>query len=127
MTTARLHPAVERGAVISAISTSSTGYARRLGWEAPTEALAWTVATDDLKRFFTSTGFEVGHGLPDDAHTLQRDLARQWNGPVDRPTWWHRWKQDNANLTHCTFSRPGHPATGVLSLATARHERHGRS
>lgn len=124
-TTARLRPLIDRGAVISAISTSSTGYARRLGWEAPTDVLAWTVATDDLKRSYTSEDFEVEHGLSNNAHTLQRELARQWNGPVDRPTWWNQWKQDKANLTHYTFSRAGHPTTGVLSLATTRHERHG--
>lgn len=77
MTRERLRPLIERGAVISAIVTSSTGYARRLGWEAPTDVLAWTVATDDLKRSFAGEGFDAEHGLTDEAETLQRDLARQ--------------------------------------------------
>ncbi|MFC5805079.1 GNAT family N-acetyltransferase [Streptomyces formicae] len=125
MTAERLRPLIERGAVISTITTSSTGYARRLGWEAPTGVLAWGVATDDLKRSFASADFEVEHGLTDEAEALQRDLARQWNGPVHRPSWWTRWKQDKSNLTTYRFARPGHPTAGLLSLTTMRHERHG--
>ncbi|MEU0275595.1 GNAT family N-acetyltransferase, partial [Streptomyces sp. NPDC006307] len=127
MTAARLHPLTERGAVISAITTSSTGYARRLGWEAPTNVLAWAVATDDLKRSFTGEDFEVEHGLTDEAEALQHQLARQWNGPMHRPAWWTRWKQEKSNLTTYRFSRPGHPISGLLSLTTARHDRHGMS
>lgn len=127
MTTERLRPLIDRGAVISAISTTSTGYARRLGWEAPTGVLAWTVATDDLKRSFAGEDFEIEHGLTDEGEALQRGLARQWNGPVHRPTWWTRWKQDKSNLTTYRFSRPGSPITGALSLATTRHEHHGMS
>ncbi|MFI8943182.1 enhanced intracellular survival protein Eis [Streptomyces syringium] len=127
MTAELLRPLTERGAVISTISTSSTGYARRLGWEAPTNVLAWAVATDDLKRSFTTDDFEVEHGLTDEAEALQRDFARQWNGPVHRPTWWTRWKRDKNNLTTYCFARPGHPTAGLLSLTTKRHERHGTS
>ncbi|MCT9093466.1 GNAT family N-acetyltransferase [Streptomyces sp. ASQP_92] len=127
MAAERLRPLVERGAVISAIVTSSTGYARRLGWEAPVDVLARTVATDDLKRSFTNEDFEVEHGLTDEAETLQQRLARQWNGPVHRPDWWTRWKQAKSNLTAYRFARPGHPTTGLLTLATKRHERHGMS
>ncbi|MFE7402524.1 enhanced intracellular survival protein Eis [Streptomyces sp. NPDC057557] len=127
MATKRLRPLIDRGAVISAIVTSSTGYARRLGWEAPTGVLAWTVATNDLKRSFASEDFEVEHGLTDEAEALQRDLARQWNGPVHRPTWWTRWKQNKSNLTTYRFARPGNPTAGLLSLTTKRHERHGMS
>ncbi|MGX2995402.1 GNAT family N-acetyltransferase [Streptomyces sp. JNUCC 64] len=127
MTAERLRPLIERGAVISTIVTSSTGYARRLGWEAPTGVLAWKVATDDLKQSFAHEDFEAEHGLADEAQALQRDLARQWNGPVHRPTWWPRWKHDKSNLTTYRFTRPGHPATGLLSLTTKRHERHGMS
>ncbi|MET8406016.1 GNAT family N-acetyltransferase [Streptomyces sp900116325] len=127
MATERLRPLIERGAVISAIVTSSTGYARRLGWEAPTSVFAWAVATDDLKRSFTGEDFDVVHGLTDEAEALQRDLARQWNGPVLRPTWWTRWKQNKSNLTTYCFARPGHPTAGLLSLTTKRHDRHGMS
>ncbi|MEU7181888.1 MULTISPECIES: GNAT family N-acetyltransferase [Streptomyces] len=127
MVTERLRPLIERGAVISALVTSSTGYARRLGWEAPTGVLAWAVATDALKRSFASEDFEAEHGLTGEAEALQRDLARQWNGPVHRPTWWSRWKQDKSNLATYRFARPGHPTTGLLSYTTKRHERHGMS
>ncbi|OEJ29988.1 GNAT family N-acetyltransferase [Streptomyces subrutilus] len=125
MTDQRLRPLIERGAVISAISTSSTGYARRLGWEAPVSVLAWFVATDDLKQSFTMEDFEVKHGLTDEVQSLQRDLARQWNGPVLRPTWWTTWKEDKGGLTTYRFNRPNHPTAGMLSLATKRHVRHG--
>lgn len=125
MTAARLRPLIERGAALSTVTTSSTGYARRLGYEAPTSVLAWTVATDDLKQSFADEDFEVEHGLTSEAEDLQRDLARQWNGPVCRPTWWTRWKQDKSNLTTYRFAQPGHPAAGLLSLTTKRHERHG--
>ncbi|WP_046776366.1 enhanced intracellular survival protein Eis [Streptomyces yangpuensis] len=127
MTAERLRPLIERGAVISAITTSSTGYARRLGWEAPVPVLAWAVATDDLRQSFTSDDFEVEHGLTDDAQDLQRDLARQWNGPVHRPNWWTKWKEAKSGLTAYRFNRPGHPTAGLLTLAAKRHERHGMS
>ncbi|WP_338676006.1 GNAT family N-acetyltransferase [Streptomyces sp. SCSIO 30461] len=125
MTANRLRPLIDRGAVISTIVTSSTGYARRLGWEAPVDVLAWATSTDDLRRSFISEDFEVEHGLTDAAELLQQQLARQWNGPVHRPTWWTRWKQDKSNLTAYRFARPGHTTTGLLTLATKRHERHG--
>lgn len=127
MTAERLRPLREQGAVISTHSTSSNGYARRLGWEAPVQVFAWTVATDDLKRSFTSEDFEVEHGRTEDAQILQRDLARQWNGPVLRPDWWSAWKANKSALTTYRFSRPGHPTAGMLSLATKRREHHGMS
>ncbi|MCZ4120287.1 GNAT family N-acetyltransferase [Streptomyces sp. H39-S7] len=124
-TTERLRPLQEKGAVISAISTSSTGYARRLGWEAPVPVFAWAVTTDDLKQSFTYDGHQITHGATPDAHTLQRHLAQLWNGPIERPTWWFPWKQSKSNLTTYCFHKPGHPTTGTLSFTTRRHERHG--
>ncbi|WP_415954375.1 enhanced intracellular survival protein Eis [Streptomyces sp. KLOTTS4A1] len=125
MTAARLAPLRDQGAVISVHSTASNGYARRLGWEAPTPVFGWTVPTDDLARSFMSAAFDIQPGLTDDAQDLQRDLAKQWNGPVHRPAWWAAWKQNKSNLTTYRFSRPGHPTAGLLSLATQRRERHG--
>ncbi|MCP3817510.1 GNAT family N-acetyltransferase [Streptomyces sp. A3M-1-3] len=125
MAAERLRPLREKGAVVSAISTSSNGYARRLGWEAPVPVFAWTVATDDLKRSFTGEDFEIEHGLTPDAQDLQRELARQWNGPVLRPDWWSSWKENKSALTTYRFNRPGHPTAGLLSLAMQRRERHG--
>ncbi|MET3988062.1 hypothetical protein [Streptomyces sp. PvR034] len=113
--------------MISTIVTSSTGYARRLGWEAPVNVFAWAVATDDLKRSFTGEDFVIEHGLTGESEALQQQLARQWNGPVHRPAWWTRWKQGKSNLTAYRFARPGHSTAGVLTLATKRHERHGMS
>lgn len=127
MTAERLRPLIERGAVISTIVTSSTGYARRLGWEAPADVFAWAVTTDELRRSFTSEDFEIEHGLTDEAEALQHQLAHQWNGPVHRPAWWTRWKQDKSNLTAYRFARPGHSTAGLLTLTTKRHEHHGMS
>lgn len=125
MVAERLRPLKERGAVISAISTSSNGYARRLGWEAPVPVFAWSITTDDLKRSFTGEDFEIEHGLTPDAQILQRELARQWNGPVLRPDWWSSWKKNKNALTAYRFNRPGYPTAGLLSLAMKRRERHG--
>ncbi|WP_455351337.1 GNAT family N-acetyltransferase [Streptomyces sp. SYSU K217416] len=125
MAAERLRRLREKGAVISTISTSSNGYARRLGWEAPVPVFAWSVATDDLKRSFTAQDFEIEHGLTQDAQNLQRDLARRWNGPVLRPDWWSSWKENKNALTTYRFNRPGHPTAGLLSLTTKRRERHG--
>ncbi|MEU8568711.1 GNAT family N-acetyltransferase [Streptomyces pathocidini] len=125
MTAERLRPLRERGAVISALSTSSTGYARRMGWEAPVPVFAWSVATDDLKRSFTPEDFEIEHGLTPGAQELQRNLARQWNGPVSRPIWWASWKEQKNSLTTYRFAKPGQPTAGLLSLAMKRRERHG--
>ncbi|MET8681971.1 GNAT family N-acetyltransferase [Streptomyces sp. NPDC004647] len=125
MVAERLRPLRERGAVISTISTSSNGYARRLGWEAPAPVFAWSVTTDDLRRSFTGENFDIEHGLTPDAQNLQRELARQWNGPVLQPDWWSSWKENKSALTTYRFNRPGHPTTGLLSLAMKRRERHG--
>ncbi|MFE4870484.1 enhanced intracellular survival protein Eis [Streptomyces sp. NPDC056682] len=127
MAAERLRPLADRGAVISTIVTSSTGYARRLGWEAPVNVFAWAVPTDDLKRSFTVEDFEIEHGLTNEAESLQHQLARQWNGPIHRPSWWTRWKQDKSNLTAYRFAQPGRPIAGLLTLTTKRHERHGMS
>lgn len=125
MTAERLRPLQENGAVISAISTSSNGYARRLGWEAPVHVFAWSITTDDLKRSFTAEDFEIEHGLTPDARELQRKLAGQWNGPVLRPDWWWSWKEKKSALTTYCFSKPGQPTAGLLSLAMKRREHHG--
>lgn len=125
MATERLRPLRERGAVISTISTSSNSYARRLGWEAPASVFAWSITTDDLKRSFTGEDFEIEHGLTPDAQNLQRELARQWNGPVLRPDWWASWKENKSALTTYRFNKPGQPTAGLLSLAMKRRERHG--
>ncbi|MEU6346264.1 GNAT family N-acetyltransferase [Streptomyces sp. NPDC046977] len=124
MTAARLRPLQEQGAVISTISTSSNGYARRMGWEAPAPVFAWTVTADDLKQSFTDTGLDIEYGHTPEIEDLQRDLARQWNGPVQRPAWWAPWKDSKGNLTTYRFHAPGRLA-GVLSLAMNRRERHG--
>lgn len=123
----RLRCLREQGAVISAISTASNGYARRMGWQAPTAVFGWAVATDDLKQSFASDDMQIDHGLTPHAQQLQQKLARQWNGPVSRPDWWWSWKERKSALTTYRFSTPGQSTAGLLSLTTKRRERHGMS
>jgi len=125
MVAERLRPLQEKGAVISAISTSSNGYAHRLGWEAPVHVFAWSITTDDLKKSFPAGDFEIEHGLTPDARELQRKLSAQWNGPILRPDWWSSWKEKKSALTTYRFSGPGQPPAGLLSLAMKHRERHG--
>ena len=99
MVTQRLRALQEQGAVISAVSTSSNGYARTMGWEAPTQVFAWTIPAEDLKNSFPTGTIEIDHGLTPDALNLQHDLARHWNGPIHRPDWWTSWKQNKTNQT----------------------------
>lgn len=124
MLTERLHHLRDQGAVVSTLWTTSSGYVRRLGWEAPTPVFAWSIATDDLKRAFTRSGLPVEHGRTKEADELQRRLARQWNGPVLRPHWWPTWIDDKQQLTAYRFG-PAHSTTGLLTLSMKRSERHG--
>ncbi len=55
----RLRPLVERGAVISAIVTSSTGYVCHFGREAPTGVFGWAAATEHLKRSLADEYFKA--------------------------------------------------------------------
>lgn len=120
----RLRHLREQGAVISTLWTTSGGYVRRLGWEAPVPVFAWSIATDDLKRAFTSSGMPVEHGRTTEADELQHRLARQWNGPVLRPGWWPAWIDAKQQLTTYRFG-PAQSPTGLLSFAMKRSERHG--
>ncbi|MGW3815321.1 GNAT family N-acetyltransferase [Streptomyces sp. NPDC005046] len=114
----RLRPLRERGAVLATIWTTSTRYARRLGWEAPAAVFTWTVPTDQLRHSFDQTDFEISHATGRD-QPLQREFAARWNGPWSRPGWWAEWQQqEHPDLTGYQFNRPGQQPTGVLSLAS---------
>ncbi|UZI32379.1 GNAT family N-acetyltransferase [Streptomyces sp. VB1] len=125
MVNERVRALQEQGAVLSTVWTSSNGYARHMGWEAVTRVFAWSVATDDLKNSFPSESAEIdiAHGLCDEARDMQRALAGQWNGAVQRPHWWSEWKTQKSNLTWYRFSR-AKQTVGLLSFAMAkRHPR----
>ncbi|WCD91171.1 hypothetical protein KPP03845_200132 (plasmid) [Streptomyces xanthophaeus] len=122
--TERLRPLREQGAVISTAWTTSNGHLRHLGWQAPVPVFAWSIATEDLKRSFTSHGLHIEHGRAKEGEELQRHLARNWNGPVQRPDWWSAWMDDKQRLTTYRFGTDG-TTTGVLSLSMKRHPRHG--
>ncbi|MFD9483622.1 enhanced intracellular survival protein Eis [Streptomyces sp. NPDC059991] len=122
--TERLRPLRENGAVISTVWSTSNGYLRRFGWEAPVPVFAWSIATEDLKRAFPRTGMNIDHGRTQHSDHLQRDLARQWNGPIQRPGWWPDWLDSKHDLTTYQFGT-AHDPTGLLSLTTKRHPQHG--
>lgn len=114
----RIHPLQERGAVLATVWTTSTGYAHRLGWAAPTAVFTWTVPTDALHHSFDGAGYQIAHGCDLQAEQLQHDLAAHWNGPWQRPSWWRDWQTDkHPELTTYRFRLPGEPTSGVLSLA----------
>ncbi|WP_413754815.1 enhanced intracellular survival protein Eis [Streptomyces sp. MMBL 11-3] len=124
----RLRPLQDQGAVISTLWTASTAYARHLGWEAPAPVTACSVATDDLKRAPAPPGTEdldIAHGPTPDTERLQRELARQWNGPLQRPSWWTAWTSARHALTTYRFTPPGQPPTGLLAFAMTPRDQHG--
>lgn len=126
MVAERIRAMRERGAVLATIWTSSNGYARRLGWEAPAQVFTWSVPADELKRSFEPGGLDITHG---DTHEgidqFQRGLAMQWNGPLSRPAWWSSWQQEKHSLTTYRFGREGQPLSGFLSLTPKRRGQHG--
>jgi predicted acetyltransferase len=130
MVAERLEPLREQGAVISTISTAANGYARHLGWEAPVPVSAWSVTTDDLRHSFPNHNepnaeIHIEYGLTPNVQDVQRDLARQANGPINRPNWWWTWKQRKSSLDTYRFTEHGRAPTGLLSLAASRRRPHG--
>jgi predicted acetyltransferase len=125
MLTERIRALREQGAVLATLWTTSTGYAHREGWEAPTPVFTWAVPTEELKRSFDGTDLQVTHGISPHTRSLQRELATRWNGPVLRPDWWDSWKQDKNGVTVYRFNPPGEPPTGLLSLAFTNHPTDG--
>ncbi|MDX3697802.1 GNAT family N-acetyltransferase [Streptomyces europaeiscabiei] len=121
----RIRPLQEQGAVLASLWTSSNGYARRMGWEAPVPVFSWSVQADALKRDFAPGDLDIEHGLTPDSEELQRRLAPRWNGTLLRPTWWTAHKQRQHDLTFYRFNSPSQPTAGYLSLATRQHDRHG--
>ena len=120
MLTERIRPLQEQGAVLATVWTTSTGYAHRLGWAAPAPVFTWTVPTDDLKRSFDGTGYDIAYGHDSGSERLQGHLARRWNGPWQRPSWWAGWQADkHPHYASYRFNLPGEDASGALSLAFA--------
>jgi len=123
----RIRPLQEQGAALATVWTTSTGYARRMGWAAPTGVFSWTVPTAQLKRSFEGDDFEITHGENPQTISLQHESAAHWNGPWQRPAWWRDWQhRQHPHLSTYRFHRPGHEATGLLSLAVETHPVDGR-
>ncbi|MGW4955437.1 GNAT family N-acetyltransferase [Streptomyces parvulus] len=118
----RLRPLQEQGAVLATLWTAATGYVQRMGWAAPVQALSWTVPTDELRRSFTDTGYDVTHGRTHHSDTLHRQVAARWNGPWERPAWWHPWQEaKHPGLTTYEFREPHQPVSGSISVAYEHH------
>ncbi len=123
----RIRPLQEQGAVLATVWTTSTGYAHRLGWAAPTQVFSWTVPTDQLRRSFDPSGFDIAHGTSPQTQRMQHELATRWNGPWHRPPWWDSWQQDeHPGLASYQFTLPGQEPTGLLSLQVEHHPTEGR-
>ncbi|MGX1025498.1 GNAT superfamily N-acetyltransferase [Streptomyces ambofaciens] len=118
----RLRPLQEQGAVLATLWTAATGHVQRMGWTAPVQAFSWAVPTDELRRSFTDAGYDVTHGRTQHSDTLHRQIAARWNGPWQRPAWWHTWQQaKHPGLTTYEFRLPHHQVSGSLSVAFEHH------
>ncbi|MFE3413415.1 GNAT family N-acetyltransferase [Streptomyces mirabilis] len=101
----------ESGAVVSSLWTPSIGLYRRWGWE-----VAGTTSAHSFPMDFFVRGVLRDFGvteLTDPAeHPLQRRLAADgWNGPVDRPTWWWKWKYPQDDPDSQLFALTGTDGT----------------
>lgn len=118
LTVERLQPLREQGAVLATLWTASTGYVRRMGWEAPAPVYSWTVPTDELRRRFDESDVEIQHGETAQLPPLRDTLAARWNGTWQRPAWWVDWQQaQHPGLSTSRFGLPGGEPAGVLSVA----------
>lgn len=127
LTVERLQPLREQGAVLATLWTASTGYVRRMGWEAPAPVYSWTVPTDELRRRFDESDVEIQHGETAQLPPLRDTLAGRWNGTWQRPAWWVDWQQaQHPGLSTYRFGPPGEEPAGVLSVAGERHPVEGR-
>lgn len=117
----RLRPLKEQGAVLATAWSSSTGYGHRLGWAAPSQVFSWTVPTSELRSISDGSGFDIVHGLNDQAQAQQRKLAGDWNGPWQRPSWWPAWQQaEHPAMAHYRFALPDRAPDGLLAIAFDR-------
>lgn len=122
----RLRPLQDQGAVVATLWTASTGYVRRLGWEAPTQVYSWTVPADELRHSFREPDFKIIHETTEQCRTLCNDLAARWNGPWQRPDWWETWQErQHPGMATYAFNLPGQEPSGVLSVAGERHPTEG--
>ncbi|HEX6467875.1 MAG TPA: GNAT family N-acetyltransferase [Streptosporangiaceae bacterium] len=127
MLTERIRPLQDQGAVLATVWTTSTGYGHRLGWAAPAQTFTWTVPTEELRRSFHATGYEIIHGAHPPSTQLQQNLAGRWNGPWRRPAWWEGWQQDkHPHYATYRFQLPGQNPSGQLSVAFGHDQTGGR-
>ncbi|MEU7179477.1 MULTISPECIES: GNAT family N-acetyltransferase [Streptomyces] len=123
----RLRPLQEQGAVLATLWTASTGYVRRMGWEAPAQVYSWTVPTDELRRRFRDADVDIQHGETAQLPPLRDALAARWNGTWQRPTWWVAWQQgQHPGVNTYRFGPSGEALTGVMAVAGERHPAEGR-
>ncbi|WP_218005886.1 GNAT family N-acetyltransferase [Actinomadura hibisca] len=119
----RIRPLRDQGAVLATVWTTSSGYGHRLGWAAPAPAFTWTIPTEELRRSFPDTGYQISHGTSPQTPSLQQELAAGWNGPWQRPSWWQTWQADkHPQYATYRFHLPGHAPSGLLSVASGHDD-----
>ncbi|MFD9440600.1 enhanced intracellular survival protein Eis [Streptomyces sp. NPDC060006] len=102
----------ESGAVVSSLWTPSMGVYRRWGWEIAGTTSTYGFPMDFFVRDALRRGalrdFAVTELMDPTEHPLHRRLAADgWNGPVDRPAWWWKWKYPQADPDSQLFALAG--------------------
>ncbi len=122
----RIRPLRDQGAVLATVWTALTGYARRMDWHAPAPAATWEVAADALHHAFDPGDLRIEHGASPAGEQLRAALARDWNGPLARPTWWGDFLREQHGAQTYEFTPPHADApSGQLTLATTRDPERG--
>ncbi|CCH32522.1 GNAT family N-acetyltransferase [Actinosynnema sp. NPDC047251] len=102
------------GGVLSTLWTPATGVYRRWGWEVAGLGRRWSVPARGLRSLPAAPG-DVVPGFTEPARELQRDLARAWDGPLRRPSWWWDWKYSDSEHRCYTLVVGGEPQ-GLLGV-----------
>ena len=84
--------ALEAGCLVSPLWASRTTLYRRWGWELAGRGHEHRIPLSALAGVGRDARGEPVLEPGPDAWTLQQDLARRWNGPLERPEWWWRWR-----------------------------------
>jgi predicted acetyltransferase len=79
-----------RGAAIACMWSPATGMYRKWGWEVGAVASSFKVNPAELPH--VRTELDIVPVEPADYDRYQRAAASAWDGPMDRPDWWYRWK-----------------------------------
>lgn len=112
----------QRGSVVVSLWTPSPGVYRGMGWELAGGVHGSRYPIDAFRTLNGGVGQIVRGPEEPAAVTLQRTLAADWNGALERPTWWRDLKEEETerNLSHYGATRNG-SLTGLLSYSQEPH------